>query len=565
MIVQGGMCLMDLTPQTTDGGRMTIPVRLSALYCKRMSAVRCARDDSRGSEFSQRNGSVAINRTNAVRPIAPFRRRQQIMRLMSSVVLAASTSATAAALPTASNDRNPGQPLPYELLTALSNKTLESVNYSPLLTFPRFSNLVSMAQPHFADEYEKQIQRETTIGEFYGNGDLCSPLNPAEDASNVAADDVDVASQKKTTQTIALQPTGSTEPVSYVAASTEKPNNDPDADPNKLLTLFRDASGQTVASLDEIDSVMRQDQVFTDIRTLQDRITNSQRPVANLVVRHSSQSDNLDITQTEVSQDLYVRSGRGQFRLGFQEIQYDAPHVQGISEYSPGFTGNVRLNDITSLAGELWLNRIDYGAVHSTIPTYDIYFTIRPNDIVRIDIDTNRRTFDNIQSLALGITAQTYGGSIDVMPIEGVKVTLRGSGATYSDHNNRRSEEAESIWRVRTNPFIIELGLRATNFHYTRLLSDGYFNPNNYYSGEGLFRVQSTFAKKLVVEIAGSAGAEKADPGGTKPLLKGSFQAVYKLSHGWSLEGEAAHFSSRESSSSGFSRTSFTAGLHYRF
>ena len=402
-----------------------------------------------------------------------------------------------------------------------------------------------------------------SVGSELAANDATAPSTPAANPQTTGGMPDGASRPESSTQGFSGQSDATNKRVSFAPGVSSSPG--PDADPNQLLALFRDGSGQTVASLDEIDAVMRQDQVFSDIRTLQDRITDSQRPVANLVGRHSNQSDHLDITQTEASLDVYLDQGRLQARLGFQDVEYRAPNVQGISEYSPGFTANARINDVSSIAGEFWLNRIDYGRAQATVPTYDVFLTVRPTDFIRIDIDTNRRTFDNILSLALGITAQTFGGSIDVMPVDGVKVTLRGSGASYSDHNNRRSEEVEGIWRLRTNPIIFELGLRGTNFHYTRLLADGYFNPDNYYSGELLFRVQSTFSKKLVVEVAGSGGVENADPGGTKPLIKGSLQAVYKLSNGWSVEGEAAHFSSRESSSSGFSRTSFTAGLHYRF
>lgn len=349
-------------------------------------------------------------------------------------------------------------------------------------------------------------------------------------------------------------------PVSYRPLSS----TDPDADPNKLLALFQDGAGQAQTSMDELDLVIGRQQVFTDLRTLETRLNNSRRPTFNVVDRRSTQSDNLTINEIEVSQDLFWSEGRDNIRLALQKTDYTQPSVTGVNEYTGGFTSNLRLSDIVGVSGELWLNRIDYGKQRNTFATYDAYVTLRPVDTVRIDIDTSRRTFDNITSLRLGITARSYGGSVDYLPTDELRLTVRAFVGLYSDQNRRSSEEVEAIWRFRSNP-VIEIGFRGTNFEFSRLLNNGYFNPKSYYSGEAMARVQTELSSKFTVELAGSGGAEDAHPGGVKPLIKGSLQAVYKLSNGWSVDGEASHFSSRDSSSSGFARTSFTLGLHYRF
>lgn len=351
-------------------------------------------------------------------------------------------------------------------------------------------------------------------------------------------------------------------PVSYILTTGAEPN--PDNDPDKLLALYQDGAGQAQTSMDELDLVLGGRQVFRDLRTLETRLNDMKRPTANVVNRHSSQSDHLDINELAVSQDLFFSEGRDTVRVAVFKTDYSLPNALGINQYTGGFTSNIRLNDISSIAGDLWLNRIDYGRQRNTFATYDVYLTLRPTDTIRINIDANRRTFDNITSLRLGITARTYSGSVDFMPTDELRLTARFYDGFYSDHNRRRTEEAEAIWRVKNNP-VVEIGLRGTNFHFSRLLNNGYFNPKDYYSGEAMARVQADLSQKLTVELAGSGGAEDAQPGGVKPLLKASLQLVYKLTNGWSIDGEAAHFTSRNSTSSGFSRTSFTAGLHYRF
>ena len=336
-------------------------------------------------------------------------------------------------------------------------------------------------------------------------------------------------------------------------------------DPDQLLSLYQDGAGQASTSMDELDLVLDNRQIFSDLRTLETRLNSEQRPTFNVVDRNSTQTDHLDINQLEISQDLFFSKGKDNLRLGVQRIVFNAPGDIDVTQYVVGFTGNVKLSDFAAVAGELWVNRLEYSKTTSdTLATYDIFVTLRPSDVIRIDVDTSRRTFDNIRSLQLGLTASSYGGSIDYTPTDRLRLTARAFGASYDDANRRRSEEIETVWRAKTTP-LIEIGVRGTNFHFTRLLNNGYFNPKDYLSGEAMFRVQSKLTQDFTIELAGSGGAEDAHPGGIKPLIKGSLQAVYKLENGWSIDGEASHFTSRDSSSSGFARTSFTLGLHYRF
>ena len=346
--------------------------------------------------------------------------------------------------------------------------------------------------------------------------------------------------------------------------TSSTPGDDPDAHPEQLLALFPDATARPTKNMDELDLVLGQRQIFTDLRTLQDRINDTQRPTTNAVVRYSSQSDHLDIRQAEVSQDLFFSQGLSQLRLGVQAINYNPRLGPDVTQYAAGVTGNHRISDLAALNGEFWVNQLRSGGAHDDKVTYDAFLTLRPSDTIRIDIDTSRRLFDNIKSLLMGLTATSYGGSIDFTPMDDLRLTARGAYGSYSDGNRRRSEELEGVWRVTSRP-IIEIGLRGTSFHFSRLLDDGYFNPRNYYSGEAMFRLKTDVTPKLTVELAGSGGLETADPGGTKPLVKGSLQVAYKVLARWSLDGELSHFSSRQSTSSGFSRTTALLGLHHRF
>ena len=64
----------------------------------------------------------------------------------------------------------------------------------------------------------------------------------------------------------------------------------------------------------DIDLALGQRSVYSDLRSLEDRITEAQQPVANITSRYSTQSNNLDIYQGEISQDFFFSEGAS--RLG---------------------------------------------------------------------------------------------------------------------------------------------------------------------------------------------------------------------------------------------------------
>ena len=315
----------------------------------------------------------------------------------------------------------------------------------------------------------------------------------------------------------------------------------------------------------DIDLALGQRSVYSDLRSLEDRITEGQQPVANITSRFSTQSNDLDIYQEEISQDIFFSEGASLLRPGLQYLSYVPDSGNGVSEYSAGFDGSYRINDSSAVTGDFWLNDIEpKGFASDFTPTYDVYLTLWPNDFLRMDFDNKRETFDNVTSLQLGITAESLGGSVDYTPFDFLRLTLRSNGSFYSDSNNRADEEAEAVWRVIDLP-IIEVGLRGSGFQFSEQLNNGYFNPNSYYSGEAMFRLQTDLSDDLSVELVASGGLENANPGGNKPLIKSSLQVAYKLPDNWTLDGGVDYFSSQEANSSGFARTSITLGLHKRF
>jgi hypothetical protein len=315
---------------------------------------------------------------------------------------------------------------------------------------------------------------------------------------------------------------------------------------------------------EEVDVSSGEGRMFADLRNLRDQISSMQRPTASAAVRYSTQSDDLDIRQEEVTQDFYFKYGRSRLGLGVMAINYNPSLQNSINLYGGTLNGHHRINDFSEITGEVRLNHVTGQFLKYDIATYDVYATIKPSDSFRIDLDVNRRIFDNITSLRLNISAVSYGGSVDYTPNNRMRITARFAVSDFSDGNWRRTEELEGLLRVITSPSV-EVGFRATNFHFKKLLNNGYFNPRDYVSGEALVRLRAPLNKRLNIDFTGAAGVENADPGGSKPLFKAALRLSYKLSDRWSLDSELSYFSSRSSSSSGFARTSGMLGLKYHF
>ena len=318
-------------------------------------------------------------------------------------------------------------------------------------------------------------------------------------------------------------------------------------------------------AMDEFDAAFGRKQSYTDLRGLRDRIETLQRPLVNVDASRSTQSDNLDISTLEVSQDVFFHTGRDRLRFAYQYDDYVPRVGDGVSQNAFGGNGTYRVNDWAAVTGDFWVNVLDTGNLPRQVePTYDTFVTLWPNDVIRVDLDANRKIFDNVRSLQLGITADTFGASVDYSPSDDLRLSLRASGSSYSHGNDRQSAELEGVWRVRSAP-MIQIGFRASGFQFSKRLNDGYFNPDAYESGEAMLRIQAPLSDKLTLEVAGSGGVEHADPGGIKPLIRASLQLSCKVTKDWTLDGGAAYFSSRDTNSSGFARTTISLGLHRRF
>jgi hypothetical protein len=233
----------------------------------------------------------------------------------------------------------------------------------------------------------------------------------------------------------------------------------------------------------------------------------------------------------------------------------------------PGVHVAHRFDDTFAWTGNAFLDVIDtQGASGDHVtPTYDTWFTILPDDLLRFDIGSSRSIFDNEQSLRKGITATYATASMDVMPDELTRFTARTNWGAYSDGNSRTWWQFETERRIWNHPRIA-LGFRYTGFEFADIEpASGYYNPKNYNSNEVTISASDTLFEKLRWYIGGSGGWEITEPGQDKPIWSAGASLAYPIMKSLEIETAYDFFSSRTAASGGFERGTGRLSLKHVF
>lgn len=286
------------------------------------------------------------------------------------------------------------------------------------------------------------------------------------------------------------------------------------------------------------------------------------RPAARLDYQESHQSDSLIIRRASLEQNFYFEYGRTTIGPRYQFYHYDPQggEIGRITVQRPGLYARWRLSDAVEATAYLFADFIDPDRDLSsrTRLTFDTYLTWWPGDLLRFDFGLRRETFDNVQSLAEGITATSPSVSMDVSPDELTRFSLRAAWGDYSDGNERLWGQFEAERRVWNQPRIL-LGWRTTAFKFSSQLDNGYFNPDSYLSNVLTGKAYGQITPRLFGEVSAAAGLENVDPDGSKFIWDAYGRLVYQLTSRLELEARYSYFSSATGSSSGFDRG--TAGI----
>lgn len=301
-----------------------------------------------------------------------------------------------------------------------------------------------------------------------------------------------------------------------------------------------------------------------EARKLTRSLDRGQAPRSIADVVDSSQSDQLEIRSVRAGHAISFAEGRGTAGVRLDRIEYDREDGSDSARVTrPTAHGRYRFSDALEINAEAGQERIRArdGVAHD--PTvYASWLTWWPNDLWRFDASTNRVTFDNLQSLRMGITARQHGLSADFTPTERQRYTVRLARATYSDGNARRDAQFETEYRWRTHPDAW-IGVRHTRFEFDRQLDHGYFNPLSFEVTQVTLRASwrpDGPDGRWDIAAGVAVGREHAQPDGSKPARDGAVRVGWRFDPQTRVEARAGRFSSL-TTGAGFARTTFGLNL----
>lgn len=301
-----------------------------------------------------------------------------------------------------------------------------------------------------------------------------------------------------------------------------------------------------------------------DARRLDSALERDLAPRTTVGGQRSTQSDNLEIRAARAQQTFTFDQGRGMAGVRVERFDYELEGADGARVTRPMVLARYRFSDGWEWNGEAGRQRTRSGGGPDTeFTAHNTWLTWWPDDQVRVDFSSARGDFDNLRSLRMGLTHRDQGVSVDYTPTERLRATVRLQRSAYSDGNRRAFGQLEGEYRWRTHPEVWA-GLRYTRFEFDRQLDNGYFNPLRFQSLLGTLRLAWRPAgddAPWEVNAYAAYGREHAVPDGDKPAYDVSLRAAWRIDPRTRFELRAQRFSSRTSSSAGFSRTVLGAQL----
>ena len=292
------------------------------------------------------------------------------------------------------------------------------------------------------------------------------------------------------------------------------------------------------------------------------------RPELRLDVRHYDQSDELGISEISISARIPIEQGRGSVgaRLVRADYRPAAGAVSKISVSRPQLQAGYRINDALEVNGAIAVDLIRTRGTNEDFSpiAYEAYATLRPNDLVRIDVGTSRWTFDSEATLRGGLTATQYAASIDLVPDDRTTLSARASVADYTDGNRRTWWQLEASHRILNAPRTT-LAYRLTGFDFRLAGQPGYYNPAKFVSHEAVLRSYGQFTPRLRWDVRVVGGVETETPGGSRFIVNAGASLTQALGRNVELEAGYDFSSSRSFSVGGFQRGVARLALRARF
>jgi hypothetical protein len=221
---------------------------------------------------------------------------------------------------------------------------------------------------------------------------------------------------------------------------------------------------------------------------------------------------------------------------------------------------------MVELDASLFLNRVETESETRYEPTYDVWLTLWPSDMMRFDISTSRSSFDDVDSIEKNTLMETVGLSMDLQADPDLRLSARGSYGFISDGNRRIFAQAEAERRVLRHMPTVFAAARYTYTGFSEpALDNGYFNTAWLHSIEATLRAEWQPAPGWGIGAVANAGYEwQADE--SKPIWGGVLSASYTPNSSITFGLDTSHQNSNLSGGSdAFIRTTFSGGLDIRW
>jgi hypothetical protein len=303
-----------------------------------------------------------------------------------------------------------------------------------------------------------------------------------------------------------------------------------------------------------------------DALRIADEIAQARRPLTETDGFVSTQNDGLVTSGGRLRHGVSVNNGLGVIGAQFRAAILDPEEGEEVRFASAGVFGRNRFNDMVEINASMFLNRVESGSDSRYEPTYDVWLTLWPSDMMRFDISTSRSYFDDVKSIEKNILMETVGLSMDLQADPDLRFSARGSYGFISDGNRRIFAQAEAERRVlRRNPTVFA-GARYTYTGFSEPeLDNGYFNTAWLHSIEATLRGEWQPAPGWDLAAAANAGYEW-QPDESKPIWGGALSASYAPNGNIGFDLGISHQNSNLSGGSdAFIRTTVSGGLDIRW
>jgi hypothetical protein len=271
---------------------------------------------------------------------------------------------------------------------------------------------------------------------------------------------------------------------------------------------------------------------------LLEQLSLERRPLTQVEAWHARRSDDLAISSLQLSHALTLNNGLTTFGPQARFLRFRGEDFPSVDIASIGLAGRHRFNDVFEVRSSLFLNleeesrrlnRQDRRDDQDVTFTHETALSFIPTDVFRFDLNLARRYADeNTRSIVKDILADDFGFAVEVTPDNATRLSGRAQYSRYSDDNERVWGQVQFAKRLTAMPYLW-LGASYTAFDFSKVVDNGYWNPDQYQSFEGTVHFYGNLAERWVFDIQGGAGYALSEPGSGGFVASGTARLTYEF------------------------------------